>query len=102
MERQELYCHNCDNYVRFNVPEQDGRLIVNCPNCQHEHFRVVRDGIITEERWGSNNQPVIYATSVTSASTSFVQSFVTSSSSSSSTANVFIAQSWLNSTTAGG
>ena len=95
MERQELYCHNCDNYVRFNVPEHDGRLVVNCPNCGHEHYRVVRYGVITEDRWGSNNLPIFIATSVTSASTGFVQTRIGTSS---TAASSFTSQSWLNST----
>ena len=96
VNRQELFCHNCNKYVRFDVPENDGRLVVICPDCGHEHLRVVSNGVITEERWGSrNNQPVMYAGRVSSSATSFVQVFTANSTSSSST---FIAQSWLDST----
>lgn len=63
--KQELYCHECGKYVQFEVPEVDGNLIVHCPNCNHEHLRVVRNGIITEDRWGSRNQPLVYAFNVT-------------------------------------
>lgn len=100
MERQELFCHNRKSYVRFNVPESDGEFIVRCPNCGHEHFRVVRDGVITEERWGSSNSVAsplspVYATGTSTANTSFISSSGTSA----TTANSFIAQSWLNTST---
>jgi len=55
MEKQELFCHACDRYVQFEIPAKNGRLIVECPNCGHEHYRVVRKGVITEDRWGSAN-----------------------------------------------
>lgn len=59
MEPQELYCHNCDRYVQFAIDGNlDGRHIINCPNCKHEHFRVVRDGVITSERWRSSDQNI--------------------------------------------
>lgn len=94
MEKQELFCHACGRYVRFDVPDNDGRLIVNCPNCGHEHYRIVRNGIITDERWGSTNRnmPTIYAVSASSATTSYIAySYSTGTS-------TFLAQSWLNST----
>jgi uncharacterized protein YbaR (Trm112 family) len=100
MEKQELYCHNCSKYVQFDVPETDGRLVVVCPNCKHEHCRIVKDGVITKDRWDSRNVgngTIIYATGTSSASESFITSYTLSSSTTSFT---FIAQSWLNGTTA--
>ncbi len=33
LERQELFCHNCQSYVQFNLDtEMDGQYILNCPN----------------------------------------------------------------------
>jgi hypothetical protein len=94
MERQELYCHACEKYVQFNVPETDGNLIVICPNCKHEHCRVVKGGVITEDRWDSRNGgQTIYATGTISSGTSW-----TIIANSSGTDN-YIAQSWLNSGT---
>jgi phage FluMu protein Com len=95
MEKQELFCHACNKYVRFDVPETDGRLIVKCPNCGHEHYRIVMNGIITEERWGSanRNMPTMYAVGTSSATTSFISYYSTSAGTSS-----FTAQSWLDST----
>jgi hypothetical protein len=99
MEKQELYCHNCDRYVRFDVPETDGNLIVICPNCEHEHCRVVKDGIITGDRWDSRNGfgggTIIYATGTSSSGTSFISNFVFTAS---STGSTFVAQAWLDTT----
>lgn len=54
--RSELYCHNCNKYIQFTYPsDRNGNLTVNCPACNHPHFRVVENGRITGERWGSSN-----------------------------------------------
>ena len=54
--RQELYCHGCDGYVQFVVDlNLNGNHVVHCPNCGHEHCRVVQDGVITDIRWDSRN-----------------------------------------------
>ena len=54
--RQELYCHACDGYVQFIVDlSLNGNHVLHCPNCGHEHCRVVRDGVITDIRWDSRN-----------------------------------------------
>jgi hypothetical protein len=76
VERQELWCHNCSRYVQFSVDlELDGRHIIKCPNCDHEHYRVVNKGVISEERWGSNNNvPSFFATYLTSSTTSITAS----------------------------
>jgi hypothetical protein len=99
MEKQELYCHNCGKYVRFDVPETDGNLVIVCPNCKHEHCRVVKDGVITEDRWESRNGqsvPAMYATGTSSSTYSFVTTYGTSSTS--STWSSFTSQAWLDTT----
>lgn len=56
IRRQELHCHNCGRYVQFDIDlGLNGRHVLNCPNCGHEHCRVVRDGEITDERWAQRN-----------------------------------------------
>jgi uncharacterized protein YbaR (Trm112 family) len=56
IERQELYCHGCGNYVQFNIDlSLNGNHVLKCPKCKHEHCRVVKDGQITEDRWDSRN-----------------------------------------------
>jgi len=59
--KQELYCHACDKYVIFDIDiEQDGHYTIPCPNCGHEHYRVVKNGCITSTRWASS--ATIYVT----------------------------------------
>lgn len=56
IERQELYCHNCEKYVQFDLDlSENGKHVLKCPNCEHEHCRYVVDGKITDERWASRN-----------------------------------------------
>jgi hypothetical protein len=55
VERQELYCHACNGYVRFNIDTAlDGNHTIICPNCGHEHYRLVNKGVITDIRWKSS------------------------------------------------
>lgn len=98
MERQELYCHNCNRYVQFNVPAENGRMVVVCPNCKHEHYRIVRNGVIAEDRWGSSQAPVMYSTNNVTSSASFIATYSTSSATTSSSSG-FVLQSWLNTAT---
>lgn len=62
--RQELWCHACERYVQFVMDlAKDGNHVLECPNCRHEHCRVVQDGKITDIRWAQRNGPTykIYA-----------------------------------------
>lgn len=48
----EFYCTECYGYVYcFLNTALDGNHIVICPACQHKHYRVVRQGVITEDRF---------------------------------------------------
>jgi uncharacterized protein YbaR (Trm112 family) len=84
MERQELHCHNCGNYVQFSIDtEKDGQHILNCPNCRHHHFRVVRNGKITGDRWGqdlSQNLTSYFASTITYSTASIYTTTNTSAS----------------------
>ncbi len=56
IRRQELHCHNCDKYVQFDLDiSLNGNHVLECPNCGHEHCRVVNDGEITDRRWDQRN-----------------------------------------------
>jgi DNA-directed RNA polymerase subunit RPC12/RpoP len=70
-EKQELYCHNCGKYVQFDIDmELNGNHVLKCPNCGHEHCRVVKDGVITDDRWDSRNPTyIISKAAYTSVST---------------------------------
>ena len=61
IERQELWCHDCENYVQFDLDlSVDGNHVLECPSCGHEHCRVVKNGRITDIRWDSRNGPKIF------------------------------------------
>ena len=56
IERQELHCHECGKYVQFDLDlSMDGNHVLKCPNCGHEHCRVVQKGKITDTRWDQRN-----------------------------------------------
>ena len=55
-QMQELWCNECGRYLRFRIkPEKNGRLIIVCDHCRHQHCRHVRNGIVTDSRWGMKN-----------------------------------------------
>ncbi len=54
---QELFCHACGKYVQFETPDDvHANVSLSCPNCGHMHYRVVRYGRITRDRWASANR----------------------------------------------
>ena len=56
MSMQELHCHDCGNYLRFETkPEKSGNLTIVCDYCGHQHCRVVVNGVITSDRWDGKN-----------------------------------------------
>lgn len=97
-ERQELYCHGCNRYVQFDIDVGlEGNHTITCPNCGHEHYRVVRAGVVTEVRWkssGPTHQATNTATTVISTYT------VYSSTGTNSSSTAFMYSSWMNTATA--
>jgi len=56
-EEQKLYCHDCDNYIRFKPKKgKSGNLIIVCPHCGHQHCRVVENGEVTSDRWEGRSE----------------------------------------------
>lgn len=98
-ESQELHCHNCNRYVQFPLDlSMDGQYVLNCPNCNHQHYRVVNKGVISEVRWGTDpsqmqSTPPGWITILNATSTT------ASVDTSSSSASQILNQSWLNSST---
>ncbi len=92
IERQELWCHDCGKYVQFDMDlSLNGNHVLNCPNCNHEHCRVVKNGIITGIRWDSRNRgPAIVINSNTINYTT-LSTFTTTSSGT----NSFLYTSWM-------
>ena len=100
IERQELYCHNCNKYVQFNLDlSLNGNHILNCPNCGHEHCRVVRNGKITGDRWDSRNFdiPIYTVTNITCTATSTWNTYCDSGTTNST--STFLYGAWMNLTT---
>jgi hypothetical protein len=68
--RQEIHCHGCNQWVQFVLDlSMNGNHVLHCPECQHEHCRVVKDGLITDVRWDSRNGPTFNVTTVTTSNT---------------------------------
>ena len=41
---ERLYCHNCDTTQSFTWDlELEGRQVFYCPNCNHEHYRLLKE-----------------------------------------------------------
>lgn len=79
IEKQELHCHRCDRYVQFEIDvNMDGRHVLNCPNCGHEHWRIVKNGIITSDRWGQDPSQDMGTIYIRGTVTSTVSSMYTS------------------------
>jgi uncharacterized Zn finger protein (UPF0148 family) len=69
---QEFYCGHCDGYffVRLNAALKYEVLIV-CPNCGHEHQRVINKGVISEKgRFQNEVKEKIRSTKATYSKTS--------------------------------
>lgn len=102
-EKQELHCHNCNRYVQFTIDlELNGNHVLNCPNCGHEHCRVVKDGIITADRWDSRNgrdsSSVGSQHYVTGTTTTATSTYTTCTTSGTST-GTYMYDAWMNTTT---
>lgn len=104
-EKQELWCHNCGLYVQFEIDmELNGNHVLNCPNCDHEHCRVVNNGIITDDRWDTRNGVSTHWVSsnfISTSATSYTQTTYTASSSTGGTGGTgsyLMVSLWLNTT----
>lgn len=95
IENQEIYCHNCDTYVQFPVDlSLNGNHVLKCPNCQHEHCRVVKNGVIMGDRWDQRNGDTyrIRQSVITmSASSTSTSTFMFSSAGTSAAGNIYYA-----------
>lgn len=48
----EFWCANCSHYIYLKLNTQlQGNHVVICPICQHKHYRLVENGIITSDRF---------------------------------------------------
>lgn len=101
VEKQELHCHNCDNYVQFDIdPEENGEYEIECPNCDHMHCRVIKDGIITDKRWDSRNGWYSTVSNLSHSSKSNITLQYAVATGSDTKLSMFYQQSWANTTCA--
>lgn len=51
----EFYCQECDHYIYvwLNL-KLSGNHVMNCPNCKHKHYRVVKNGVISSDRFNED------------------------------------------------
>ena len=96
IERQELWCHSCKKYVQFELDlEINGNYVIDCPDCAHEHCRVVNNGVVTDIRWDRRNGPApnglntirVYAISATIVS---IDDFATTASDAATTMRTLV------------
>lgn len=92
MSRSTVYCTNCGGeFIAELDLSLNGNHEITCPLCQHVHYRVVRDGVVTEDRWRSSAGPIyIAATSMTVTISFSTTSTLTTGS------NYFTTSAWLN------
>ncbi len=83
MERSTVYCTNCTGEFLIELDlSLNGNHQITCPLCQHIHYRVVKDGVVTEDRWRSSAGPLYFVnTSISNVSVTYGN---------------FIRDSWLN------
>jgi hypothetical protein len=77
--RTEIFCHNCQGYFWWDFDEEvNGDYKIICPQCGHDHYRVVRQGVETDERWDQSASQKCWSTVYVPASFYHTQSFETS------------------------
>lgn len=95
--KQNMYCHGCGKDFTIDIDmNANGNHVFNCPHCKHEHCRVVKDGVVTSDRWDQRNGDlgaVYYPTTTTITGTTGVlalrDSFLVDSWGSTSTATIY-------------
>ncbi len=87
--KTDLYCHACaKTFIATLDYSMNGNHQVECPHCGHLHFRQIRDGVVTGERWGSDsNTHVVPKRNVWKSETLPMQTSAT---------HMFIRDRWLN------
>lgn len=60
--RSNVFCTNCSQrFIAELDLELNGNHEITCPLCGHIHYRVVRDGVVTEDRYRSSAGPTFVA-----------------------------------------
>lgn len=86
--RTDMHCHSCSKAFIVELDfTREGNHVIKCPHCDHAHYRAIRQGKITEERWN----PGLERVDVTSVWKTEGPVLIPGS-----TAAQFIRDSWLN------
>ena len=58
--KKEFYCTECHKYfdIKLNVA-LDGNYRIHCPSCNHTHYRTVKQGMITDQRFPDNHESIL-------------------------------------------
>jgi len=49
--KEEFYCQECHKYfLTFLRDNFYGNYTIECPNCGHHHYRIIKEGLVTEQR----------------------------------------------------
>ena len=57
--RTDLYCHHCGkNFIALIDFSLNAQFLIICPICNHEHYRTVKNGIVTGDRWNSASNTI--------------------------------------------
>jgi DNA-directed RNA polymerase subunit RPC12/RpoP len=87
--RTDLYCHECSkNFSAVLDYNLDGNHEIHCPWCGHIHYRLIKGGVVTSDRYSSDQEKHIVGKR--SVWKSAVQPIMTT------TASHFIRESFLN------
>jgi len=86
VQRTEMHCHACrKQFVAELDLDISGNYVIECAHCGHEHYRTIKEGRITEGRWGAaaDNSGVtrvsgrsVWKSTVIQAQTSTVAAFI--------------------------
>jgi len=59
--KTEFMCTQCQKYfdIMMNI-SLNGNYRIHCPCCGHVHYRMVREGLITDERFPVNDSVILY------------------------------------------
>lgn len=69
--RSNVWCTNCSReFIATLDISLNGNHEITCPLCGHIHYRVVLDGVVTEDRYRSSAGPIYYATTSTTINVS--------------------------------
>lgn len=57
LTRTDMWCHECSkNFIASIDFDLNGNHEVECPWCGHLHYRVIKDGKVTDDRHASDHR----------------------------------------------